>query len=262
MADSISCKSVRSHQARVGGEREGVFPSSHWSSISLAARPEEMGADGALNRLLTRYYAPLLAHLEYKFTLPREAAEDVLQDFMARKILEGRLLDRVDRSRGRFRTFLLNVLDNFAKDGRRARNRAGREPSGGLVSIEDNLQEAERGVSHRDGDPFDRLWALTVIEEAENDTRRFYEAKRRLDTWGVFYEGWFVPTRDGVERSTDEELARRHGFATARQVSNAIVTAKRGFGRMLRRAIARYADSESEVDDELRRLMTVFTRER
>ncbi len=221
-----------------------------------------MGGDGALNRLLIRYYAPLLAHLECSFTLSREAAEDVLQDFMVRKILEGRLLGRADRSRGRFRTFLLNVLDNFAKDVHRARKRAGREPSGGLVSLDDNLREAERGVSRRDGGPFDRLWALTVIEEAENDTRRFYEAKKRLDTWGVFYEGWFLPTRDGVERPTDEELARRHGFETARQAGNAIVTAKRGFGRMVRRAIARYAESESEVDDELRRLMSVFTPER
>ncbi|HNV00420.1 MAG TPA: sigma factor [Verrucomicrobiota bacterium] len=253
---------MQGHRARVGEEREGTFPSSHWSSISLATRPEEMGGDGALNRLLTRYYAPLLAHLEYKFTLSREAAEDVLQDFMARKVLEGRLLGRADRSRGRFRTFLLNVLDNFAKDGHRAQMRSGRRPSGGLVSLDDNLQEAERTVSRRDGDPFDRLWALTVIEEAENDTRRFYEVKKRLDTWDAFYEGWFVPTRDGVERPTDEELARRHGFATARQASNAIVTAKRGFGRMLRRAIARYAESESEVDDELLRLMSVFSRER
>lgn len=221
-----------------------------------------MGEDGALNRLLTRYYAPLLAHLEYNFTLPREAAEDVLQDFMVRKILEGRLLGRADRSRGRFRTFLLNVLDNFARDVHRAQMRAGRQPSGGLVSLDDNLQEAERGVSRRDGDPFDRLWALTVIEEAENDTRRFYEAKKRLDTWGVFYEGWLVPTRDGAKRSTDGELARHHGFATARQVSNAIITAKREFGKMLRRAIARYAESEREIDDELLRLMTVFTRDR
>lgn len=31
---------------------------------------------------------------------------------------------------------------------------------------------------------------------------------------------------------------------------------------MLRRAIARYAESESEVDDELLRLMSVFSRER
>ena len=47
-----------------------------------------MGGDGALNRLLTRYYAPLLAHLEYKFTLSREAAEDVLQDLTGHKVLE------------------------------------------------------------------------------------------------------------------------------------------------------------------------------
>ncbi len=65
---------------------------------------------------------------------------------------------------------------------------------------------------------------------------------------------------DGVARPGDEEIARRHGFESARQASNAIITAKRQFGKILRDVVARYAENDADVDAELRELMAVFSR--
>ncbi len=70
------------------------YPSTHWSLIFQATLPEQQAGEGALNRLLARYYAPLLAHVEFRFRLPREAAEDLLQGFIFRNVLARQCLAR------------------------------------------------------------------------------------------------------------------------------------------------------------------------
>lgn len=247
--------------SKVVERREGEgYPSTHWSAIVQATLPEQQAGDGALNHLLARYYAPLRAHLEFKFHLAREAAEDLLQGFVVQKVLVRGLLERSDRARGRFRTFLLNALDNFVRDELRARDCARRRPDGGWVAFEDAPEIPVEGMDGHGVDPFDRTWAITVLAEAEEQTRRFYAAKQRLDTWGAFREAVLAPVQDGVKRPSDEALAERHGFATARQASNAIVTAKRQFGKALREVVARYAENPTEVDAELRELRAVLGR--
>jgi len=236
------------------------YPSTHWSLIYLATLPEEQAGEGALNRLLARYCPPLLAHLEFRFHLPRERAEDLLQAFVERKVLARQLLGRADRARGRFRTFLLNALDNFVKDELRTHGCARRQPVGGLVPLDEALDAPDVAPAGNGADPFEREWALTVLDEAERGTRAFYESKGRQDTWGVFRDGVLAPLREGVARAGDEELARRHGFESARQASNAIVTAKREFGKILRAVVGRYAADDADVDAELRELMTVLAR--
>ncbi len=236
------------------------YPSTHWSLIFQATLPEQQAGEGALHRLLARYYAPLLAHVEFRFRLPCEAAEDLLQGFIFRNVLARQCLGRADRARGRFRTFLLNVLDNYVKDELRARDCARRRPAGGWVALDEAPEAGERHPAPNGSDPFDREWALTVLAEAEAETRRFYESKDRRDTWGAFHDAVLAPLKDGVARPGDEEIARRHGFESARQASNAIITAKRQFGKILRDVVARYAENNADVDAELRELMAVLSR--
>lgn len=243
-------------------ESRGVqgYPSTHWSLVYLATQAEQQAGEGALNRLLTRYYPPLLAHLQFRFRLPHERAQDLLQAFLERKVLARQILGRADRSRGRFRTFLLNALDNFVKDELRAGECSRRQPAGGLVSLEEAPDTPDPASAARVTDPFEREWALMVLDEAERETRAFYESKGRHDTWGVFHDGVLAPLRDGVARPDDAELARRHGFESARQASNAIVTAKREFGKILRAVVSRYAADEADVDAELRELKAALAR--
>lgn len=75
------------------GEGEG-YPSTHWSLIVQASLPEQQAGEGALNQLLARYYAPLRAHLEFRFRLSQEAAEDLVQGFVVQKVLVRGLLGR------------------------------------------------------------------------------------------------------------------------------------------------------------------------
>jgi DNA-directed RNA polymerase specialized sigma24 family protein len=234
------------------------YPSTHWSLIRRAALNDEREGEGALNELVSRYYRALLAHVRFKFGTTDEQGRDLIQGFTERKILARKLLQSADAGRGRFRTFLLNALDNYVVDDFRSRHAAIRCPAGGFISTEE-LPEAARDVSRAEGpDPFDREWAVAVILEAERLTREFSERKRRQDTWGVFRDGFLQPLLEGKPHPGLEQPARRHGFDSAMQASNAIVTAKRQFGKILRAVVGHYAETEKEIDEEIRALMRAF----
>jgi DNA-directed RNA polymerase specialized sigma24 family protein len=238
----------------------GSSSSTHWSSIYRAAESEQQAGDGALNALLLRYYPTLLSYVRSGFHLPEDDACDLVQGFVEHKVLLQRLLRSARPERGRFRGFLRTSLHRYVIDQLRSRQGPVRRPEGGLVSFQDATDLVE-GVSAREGpDSFDRAWALNVIDQAERATESFYVEKDRADTWGVFRDGVLQPLRDGVERPSDEELARRHGLKSARQASNAIITVKRQFGKILREVIRSYLEIDEDVDQELRELMAVLSK--
>src|SRR6266567_87300 len=93
--------------------RSSRLPSTHWSEIASASHTRQQKGREALDRLLVRYQAALLAHSTFRFRATEDAAQDLLQSFVAEKILENALLAQANPARGRFRTFLLNALDRF-----------------------------------------------------------------------------------------------------------------------------------------------------
>src|SRR5271165_5309360 len=92
----------------LGTGHKPLYPSTIWSEVERAEQ-----STLALEGLLKKYYRPLQAHLEFKFRVDQEQSADWLQEFIRQKVLLGNVLTKVSRSRGRFRTFLLNALDNF-----------------------------------------------------------------------------------------------------------------------------------------------------
>ena len=68
------------------------LPSTHWSEIASDSHNHQQKGREALDRLLTRYQAALLAHISVKFRATQDAAHDLLQSFVAEKILENELL--------------------------------------------------------------------------------------------------------------------------------------------------------------------------
>ena len=96
-----------------GRERgEASFPSTDWSEVEEAGGGSGPAAREALGELLVRYLPALRAHLVRRLRFTPDEAEDLLQGFIADKVVERGLVARADRRRGRFRTFLLAALEN------------------------------------------------------------------------------------------------------------------------------------------------------
>ena len=89
------------------------FPVTHWSLVRRAGLPDPQARQEALATLLQRYLPALRSYLCQLRGLREEQADELLQAFVADKLLGQQLLARADASRGRFRTFLLTSLRHF-----------------------------------------------------------------------------------------------------------------------------------------------------
>src|SRR5690606_13017814 len=98
----------------------GGFPSTHWSEIQVAGHGDVQARRAALEALIPRYMPALRSHLLYARRLNPHEAEDVLQAFLADKVLEQNLIARAEPEKGRFRNFLLVTLDRFMLNRLRA----------------------------------------------------------------------------------------------------------------------------------------------
>ncbi len=84
------------------------FPTTRWSRVVRALDPADPGARAALEDLCRDYWFPLYAFARRRELSPSEA-EDLVQGFLA-DLLERGDLAGVDRSKGRFRSFLFARL--------------------------------------------------------------------------------------------------------------------------------------------------------
>src|SRR5437762_6995431 len=89
------------------------FPETSWTEVERAGAEGADGPRDALGGLLRRYMPALRARLVIEKGIQADAAGDLLNGFLADKVLERDLVARADRSRGRFRTFLLTALDRY-----------------------------------------------------------------------------------------------------------------------------------------------------
>jgi hypothetical protein len=194
---------------------------------------------------MRQYFAPLQRHLRLRHRLGVEAAEEVVQDFMVRKVLALRLIARADQGRGRFRTYLLTALDHFALNTARARRiRQGvplariAEPAAAAASLPHDERRDPNGAHQMIQD------ALRVM--AEECLRA-----KRSDIWDVFYARLVAPMLYDCQPLPYDQIVQRFGFDSPAQACNVLVTAKRSFVRALRTVIRRRHPGRDPVQDRL-----------
>ena len=248
-------------RAANGQGRSDVFPSTHWSVVLAAGRSEgepEM-AGVALTELCQVYWAPLYGFVRSRGHTVHDA-QDLTQSFFA-YVLEHKVYARVDRRKGRFRSFLLASLKNFladAADRERTLKRGGAQIF--LPLHEERAQEAESlfqthsGVSNEDR-LFDRSWAEALVaaalERLSADYRR--ETKEQLfKELRIFIAGGAEPP------PTYAELTDRLGI-TESTLRSHVTRLRARYREALRTEVRRTVDTEKQVDQELRELLHVLT---
>jgi len=244
-----------------GQGRSDLFPSTHWSVVLAAGRSqaEPAMAGAALAQLCQIYWAPLYGFVRSRGHTVHDA-QDLTQSFFA-YVLEHKVYARVDRRKGRFRSFLLASLKNFladASDRERTLKRGGAQIF--LPLHEEQAQEAESlfqthsGMSNEDR-LFDRSWAEALVAAALGRLSADYrhEAKEQLfKELRIFIAGGAEPP------PTYAELTDRLGIAESTLRSH-VTRLRARYREALRAEVRRTVDSEAQVDQELRELLHVLT---
>src|SRR5262249_2943018 len=155
-----------------------IFATTHWSVVLAAGQASAEPAQRALELLCRAYWYPIYVYVRRKGFGPDDA-QDLTQEFFSQLIAKEHL-QLADREKGRFRTFLLAMLDHFlAREWRRAhrQKRGGRFP---FVSLDEPAPEERYRLEPADSDTperkFARQWALTVLKQTMNKLEKECDA--------------------------------------------------------------------------------------
>jgi DNA-directed RNA polymerase specialized sigma24 family protein len=239
------------------------FPQTHWSLVRRAGGAGAGGGGGgdaadeearreALATLLARYAPALRSYLRTVRRLPEDAADDLLQAFIADRLLASELLRSADAGRGQFRTLLLTSLNRFATSRFRSERLRSADP------LAEGSDPPDAGPSPAAA--VEAAWARTLIHGVTEAMREQCAATGRADVWAVFEGRVLAEIFEDRPPVSYEQLAARFGLQSPAQAANLLITAKRMYARLLRTAVAEYEPDEARIDAEiadLRRLLSV-----
>jgi DNA-directed RNA polymerase specialized sigma24 family protein len=228
------------------------MPMTRWSLIGRAGARGEFQRE-AMEAMLRLYSPVLLAVLVKRLHFNRPAAEDLLQGFIADRVLEKEIIAHADRTVGKFRTFLLTALNNYAIDQHRRRGR----DAGLNEPLEAGVEEA--AATRKDPRALDDLeWARHVVRLTLERMERYCEQTKRRDLWLVFDGRVAGPAMESTEPRNYGELASEAGLTTPMEAMNALVTAKRMFRRVLEEVVAEYVDDPADIEAEVSELLAAL----
>ena len=234
------------------------FPATRWSLVGRAGGADNPARPIAIAELVRMYAPALRAHLLQILYADEHRADDLLQGFLADKVLEQQLIGHADPKRGRFRTFLLSALDRYVIDIHRYDSAAKRSPPGGLSDIDSQCENLAAKSSSATASAFDQAWAREVIGEALATMHTECERANRPDVWTVFDLRYLKPATEDVQPEPHEAIAQRLHLSSAQQAANLLITSKRMFTRVFKGVVLRYASNETEAREEMTDLWKVF----
>ena len=243
--------SVGRHTMLTGPAR---FPVTRWTLVFAAGDPQGTESRSALTSLCEGYWYPLYAYLRRRGH-PADQAQDLTQEFFVR-VLEGRYLDRVDRDKGRFRSFLLTSLKFFVAD-EGDRNRAHKRGGGLLVPLEFSSAEAryQREPSH-DETPeqiFERRWTLALLDRVLTKLRDEFVQHGHPEQ----FEG-LKPCLLGQSEVSYATLASAMKTSEG-ALKVAVHRLRKRYRELLRQEIANTVADPADVDSELQTLAVALS---
>jgi RNA polymerase sigma factor (sigma-70 family) len=229
-----------------------AFTTTHWSVV-LEAQGESPAAQEALEKLCRTYWRPIYSFVRRQGA--RSDAEDLTQGFFA-LLLERKDLNTVRKEKGRLRSYLLTSLKNFLTDERRRVMAIKRGKGQRLIPL-DEIREGERiDVERSDrltaDQLYERRWAFTVLEQVMARLRDEYRSAGNVR----FFDQMKKMLMDEPGRLSQAQVASEFDM-TENAVKQAFYRFRQRYQTLFREEIAHTVAIPSDIEDELRYLITV-----
>jgi len=208
----------------------GRFHTTRWTLV-LSAAAGDPDARPALESLCAIYWEPVYAFVRRQGHDASEA-EDLTQAFFGR-LIEKEYLAQADRSRGRFRTFLLTAVRNFLAN---EHDRAQAQKRGGGVTHVELEEEYASGLTPEE--LFEKRAALALLDAAMRRLRDEYEARGNASLVPLLTEEPSAPL-GGAQRVALHRMRAR-------------------FRAILRELVASTVAEPEQIDDELRHMLVAL----
>ncbi|MBV9673812.1 MAG: sigma-70 family RNA polymerase sigma factor [Verrucomicrobia bacterium] len=234
-----------------GAPDYGKLEKTSWTMVLQAVQSQAPGASQALAALCGRYWRPLYSFARRRGYSPDDS-EDLVQGFFEH-LISGRGLATVDRSKGKFRSFLLASFQNFMAAEHRhahAEKRGGRAQ---MIRLDCQDAEARLGLEPEDRVTpemlYDAQWALLLLQRATERLRREQAAIGKAEIFQTLkgFLGSDIGTREQI---TYNEAARSLGISEA-AVTTIIHRLRQRHKQLVREEIEHTLFDPAEVDAEL-----------
>lgn len=218
----------------------GEFPGTVWLEVTDQ------------RQVIQNYWSALRVYLICllsRFPDQRNEADDLLQEFILKKILQPGWLENANPTKGRFRDFLKSALRNFVIG--EIRSRAAEKRGGNRQALPLEDLELEPAGPEPSSDSFDMAWLRMLLTNAMERMERGCAISETTHIWKIFQSRIIQPMLDGTDPMPYDELVRQFGLKSPAQATNALATGKRMFARHLRDVIAQYEQGDLAVRAEI-----------
>ena len=230
--------------------QQGRFATTQWHMVKQATEAPDLERMEALNDLLRRYVPAMVEYIKRRFHFSVNEAEDLVQQFVADRVLLKNALAKATPVRGKFRTFLMVSIQHFAFDVLRREKSLKRRPSNGFVSMD----EVEANVFAEDCEVeqcvFDDGFARQVIAEAVHRTHSKCVDKGKMEIWEILHARVLAPHLEGIPPEGYASLVDDLGLRDSMEAQNKLATGKRIFRRCFRQVVEEFSDSVEDFDEE------------
>lgn len=248
-------QSQESSSGNAPSSGRGVFATTRWTVVLTAGRSDTVRAQEALARLCESYWYPLYVYVRRRGHSPHDA-QDLTQEFFAR-LLEHDWLSRADQAKGRFRTFLLTMMERFLAnewDKVRALKRGGGQR---FVPVQFSEAETRYGAEPADcrtpEQDFERRWAVTLLDSVLQRLEEEFRTQGKGEMFAAL-QPCLVGDREMLPY---QDLGRQLGLSEG-AVKVAVHRLRHRYRELLREEIANTVASAEEVDAEMHHLFSVL----
>ena len=243
------------------GGAKGSFETTHWSQIQNARTSDQQLRQISVNNFIDRYWKPVYCYLMHK-GYKNEDAKDLTQGFFYEIVLGRELIQQAEKTKGRFRTFLLTALDRYATSVYRKNTAKKRLPEHGLAQLSDAGTPVSpiSNLKLCPDQAFHYAWATNILDQVFDTVKRAYCTTGRATHWEMFQTTIVAPILDNTEAPPLAELCKKYGIESEKRASNMIITVKRRFSTALKNQLRQYVRSDSEVEDEIKALIEIISK--
>lgn len=237
----------------MGGGAWG-FPDTVWALVLKAKDSSAKEYKQCLDQLISMYWKPVYRYIRIAWRKSNEDAKDLTQDFFSH-FLEKEYLKPVDPQKGRFRTYVKVALKHFLinmKEKSQAQKRGGDTFT---MSFDDVNDDPCRDDNSDPVGLFDKEWARMVISRSIKLLRDRLIDEGKDKYFNVF-EMYYI-CRDSAGASSKYGDISTKLKVKETDVRNYLTYSRRVLKDIVRNEIKQYVIDESDIDDELKYLMSI-----
>ena len=244
-------------QTGMGGARQ-AFLTTQWSLIENIQDGKDQD-EALIGSLLKQYWKPVYCYLRCKGH-GNEQAKDLTQGFFHEVVLNRDLVGRADQSRGRFRSFLLHALKQYANKQSLKERSQKRIIEEKLVSLdigeEPTLPESVSQTTAEES--YHYAWLSSLLERVLKEVKDACEEQGMNIHWALFNKRVVWPTFGDRSAPSLDQLCESYDIEDVKKASNMIITVKRRFRAALMQHVRNTVLSQGQAPDELEELLQFF----